>query len=74
MKSVVALIVLTLSLSAVAGKNNEALERDAQNYLQTKEMSSILANQVHMVISQNTELSVEEAVIIVLQTVETQSN
>lgn len=48
-----------------------AVENDAQNYLQTGEMSSILAYQVNNIISQNTELSVEEAVTIVLQFAET---
>ena len=43
-----------------------AVESDAQNYLQTGEMSLILAHHVERVLEQNNELSVDEAVSVVL--------
>lgn len=43
-----------------------AVENDAQNYLQTGEMSEILGYTVKNVLGQNSDLSVEEAVSIVL--------
>ena len=44
-----------------------AVENDAQNYLQTGEMSPVLGYQVNNILDQNAELSVEEAVSIVLE-------
>lgn len=44
-----------------------AVENDAQNYLQTGEMSEILGYTVQNIQDQNAELSVEEAVSIVLE-------
>ena len=56
-KTVTAFLAIALSIS---------LAGDARNYLQTGEMSSLLASEVHKVISQNTELSVADAVSKVL--------
>ncbi|MBC7714743.1 MAG: hypothetical protein H7177_15460 [Rhizobacter sp.] len=48
-----------------------AVQNDAQNYLQTGEMSNLLGYEVNNILAQNSELSVEEAVTIVLQFAET---
>lgn len=53
---------LTLQVKALA----QAVENDAQNYLQTGEMSVLLGTQVNQVLAQNAELSVDEAVSVVL--------
>lgn len=53
----------SLQMKAIA----QAVENDAQNYLQTGEMSLLLNNQVNNILAQNGELSVEEAVSIVLE-------
>lgn len=45
----------------------QAVENDSQNYLQTGEMSLLLGYQVDHILTQNADLSVEEAVSIVLQ-------
>ncbi|MBC7429300.1 MAG: hypothetical protein H7336_11850 [Bacteriovorax sp.] len=56
-----------LNLKAIA----VVVENDAQNYLQTGEMSNILGYEVNNILTQNSDLSVEEAVSIVLQFAET---
>lgn len=45
----------------------QAVESDAQNYLQTGEMSALLGYQVNNILGQNDELSLEEAVSVVLE-------
>lgn len=52
----------SLNMKAIA----VAVESDAQNYLQTGEMSLILGHMVELVQEQNAEVSVEEAVSVVL--------
>ncbi len=54
---------LNLNIKLVA----QAVENDAQNFLQTGEMSLLLNNQVNNILAQNSELSIEEAITIVLQ-------
>ncbi len=51
---------------------NETVVNDAHRYLQTGEMSSNLAFLTNKIISQNVELSVEEAVSVVLSNAESQ--
>lgn len=58
--------VLT-SVSAQLKALAHAVENDAQNYLQTGEMSEILGHTVNNVLVQNDDLSVEDAVSVVLE-------
>lgn len=44
-----------------------AIELDAQDYLQTGELSTLLGYQVKHILSQNDQLSVDEAVSVVLE-------
>lgn len=60
----------SLNMKAVA----IAVEADAQNYLQTGEMSLVLGYHVDRVLEQNAELSVEEAVSVVLTFAEIHAN
>lgn len=52
----------SLNMKAVA----VAVESDAQNYLQTGEMSLLLGYHVDRVLEQNADLSIEDAVSVVL--------
>ncbi len=52
----------SLNMKAVA----VAIENDTQNYFQSGEMSVLLASHVEKIMNQNPELSVDEAVSIVL--------
>lgn len=54
---------LSLQMKALA----QVVENDAQNYMQTGEMSPLLGTQVNNVLAQNSELSVDEAVSVVLE-------
>lgn len=61
---------LSLNLKVVA----QAVENDAQNYLQTGKMSALLETHTNNILAQNSELSVEEAVSIVLEFAELHQN
>lgn len=69
MNTKLACLALLLTFSAMA---NETVVNDAHRYLQTGEMSSNLAFLTNKIISQNVELSVEEAVSVVLSNAESQ--
>lgn len=51
-----------------------AIENDSQNYFQNGEMSVLLAGQVEKIMDQNAELSIDEAVSIVLEFAHSHNN